>query len=312
MVSPFSCFSPSYHETLPPRHSSQQTQGRPSIPQFSTNGLPAAPPSPNAYQRTRGKSVDFAAGSRQQGGGATGLSAKASRRRSAGPDGGKRISKDLIGAPTNFTHVGGHGAPAAAGGPQSAETDRSLAAIRAAMEGSSPPVAPNPVPSVSPSSTSLPLTDHTNSRPITPSSRPLSPSPKPPNPTANARQRKPPPPVTASVIRQAGPEAVAASQRPTSPVPTLPPGFATTPLPSSHPLLDQSRQAEPREVGATEEKETEKEAETEAPKQQQQQALYDEQGRLLQRDPAGGYMTATAKGRFDVGMKALEDALRLD
>lgn len=191
---------------------------------------------------------------------------------------------------------------------QTAETDRSLAAIRAAMEGSSPLAAHKPDPTVSVSSTSLPLTDHTNSRPITPSSRPLSPSPKPLNTAPNARQRKPPPPVTASVIRQAGPEAVAASHRPTSPVPTLPAGFAPTPIEAPHPLLDQSR-----EVEAQEEKEKEEAPKEEASVQQQQpQPLYDEQGRLLHRDPAGAYMTATAKGRFDVGMKALEDALRLD
>lgn len=267
--------------------------------------------------------------------GATGLSAKASRRRSAGPGGGRRISKDLIGAPTNFSHVGGHGAPgAAAGGPQvgsccptelfvrsvsgadaaaslfhlsqTAETDRSLAAIRAAI--GEPSTATSLKPIRSASSTSLPLTDHTNSRPITPASRPLSPTSKPPTPTPNARQRKPPPPVTASVIRQAGPEAVAASQRPTSPVPNLPPGFNPTPLPTSHPhpLLNKPRAPQKEE-------QTEKEAKTEAPKQpQQEQPLYDEQGRLLQRNPAGGYMTATAKGRFDVGMKALVDALKLD
>lgn len=119
-LQPFSCFSPSYHETLPPRQ--QQTNARAAIPQFSNNGLPPAPPSPSAYQRSRGKSVDFAAGSGQGGAGpgATALSAKVSRRRSAGPGGGgRRISKDLIGAPTNFTHVGGHGTPAAAaGGPE--------------------------------------------------------------------------------------------------------------------------------------------------------------------------------------------------
>lgn len=161
-------------------------------------------------------------------------------------------------------------------------------------------------------STVLPFADQTNSPPLSPPTRPLSPPPKAP-------RRKLPPPVTASVIKQAGPEAVAASANQSPGMPSLksPLSSPLSSIPSAAPrpllgdISDQADEGQPFHSTSAEVDKTRAQAEErKGVETGADVAQCDEEGRLLKREEGEDYMTDTAKGRLDEGLRALEEALR--
>ncbi|KAL8280480.1 hypothetical protein RQP46_007128 [Phenoliferia psychrophenolica] len=298
MPSPFSCFSPSYTETLPRSYAAANPHS--ALAQlnadFGSNS--------RASVESRARSVDFVRGQKQSnttpvGLPKVGIAQRALKRRSYGPGGDRRLTKDLIGLPTNFVHEGHVGRPLS--GAAAADLTNSLASVAAALDApnlslpSSPSFPTHPLPSTTQQhSHSLPSTPLRPSFDSTPTPSPNQNGPRAPPHTK--LQRKAPPPVTASVIRQAGPEAVFGRHAPAPPPLPLPlPTLQVEPLgvPSPSVILGE-RQPQGKEGEA------------------------DEMGRRTESDvdvEGGAYETGTAKKRvqetrqFEATMADIEAAL---
>ncbi|KAM0749681.1 hypothetical protein T439DRAFT_381255, partial [Meredithblackwellia eburnea MCA 4105] len=305
--SPFSCFSPSYTETLPRSHAAHNPHS--ALAQlnadFSPSSTTIASPSSGQKVEFSAKDVGLPKSSTVAGGAGT----KVLKRRSYGPGGEKRITKDLIGHPTNFVHEGHVGRPLE--GRAAIDLKDTLASVAAALQApnmslpSQPSFATRPLATKSLPATPLagtPLKDNTNSSPA------ASPAPQPAPTLATMDSsagvgkrvaRKAPPPITQSVIRQAGSEAVFGSEKPAPPVPIISKGSMEEKkqdmLP---PVVKGSNLNIPSPTVILGEKEVEAKA-----------SPLDELGRRMESDGMGGYITLTTKKRWDGTMAEIEAAL---
>lgn len=118
--SPFSCFSPSYSETLPRNYNNKSPQRSDinslfnnSSTEFGINSSNNNSPKPIRFEdysnRRNGNSLDYTNNNSNNNSAGNNLMAKRkSYRSSPNP---KRISKDIIGSPYNFIHEGHVGKP---------------------------------------------------------------------------------------------------------------------------------------------------------------------------------------------------------